>query len=578
MGQKNYNTAELNEVEEVTTELTAETQDKLQYLKIDSFIEGKVRNILDKDFEGISEFFNNVFFSFSECHKLTILVTRRCFLLAEWFLSYHLSINKEVRQDFELTTVNDCLCIINKKTKYRNYIISDKGISLLIFKSEIRNEIKKCMVVDDILIHGRQLDKIKEKLKYIFTLFGCNNVESIEKTVYMESFESAFLPAKNKYKISFCAKWIILSRRIVAMINCLNLPYVSYINSFTKYNCDYQENDSIISVLDNNEDLIVVPFGNDSRESYGKMSFYISERNANLANCEYLKCVRYYYNFKTKTSSFIPYVILNKQEEGLDDIGRIKELFGKYLVESALNILTNKIKGFIKNLKDTKDKKCKEFVKVHEEYDEYIVYLLSCVASNFYAYYFFKKYLASYNIEKWQNDTINCIKKAFGNDIYNIVSNKENYRNSYNNNNKKLYCSTDKELIENTKNIFLDKINTYCGNRWASCEEAAYFRKEKPKKDALDVVFNNVIQIVNTKNEDKNEEELFNKYMSFCNIIDLCDNGRLAIANDIVNSNIECVVEAGELGVLSARISKDEELQNKLKSLLSDKYYRYLLV
>lgn len=64
MGQKNYNTAELNEVEEVTTELTAETQDKLQYLKIDSFIEGKVRNILDKDFEGISEFFNNVFFLF----------------------------------------------------------------------------------------------------------------------------------------------------------------------------------------------------------------------------------------------------------------------------------------------------------------------------------------------------------------------------------------------------------------------------------------------------------------------------------------------------------------------------------
>lgn len=111
-------------------------------------------------------------------------------------------------------------------------IISDRALDVL--KSKIQTgEYKRILLADDIIIHGRTLDKIYGMLQTWFEEAEIYDYE-IKVYAYAESREGAlndvaFLSHKEVEKICNTAQWRAISNDIVQVFYALGVPYTSYV-------------------------------------------------------------------------------------------------------------------------------------------------------------------------------------------------------------------------------------------------------------------------------------------------------------------------------------------------------------
>ena len=111
-------------------------------------------------------------------------------------------------------------------------IVSDRALDVL--KSAIQEgKYKRILLADDIIIHGRTLDKIYGMLQDWFEEAGIHDYE-IKVYAYAESREGvlddvAFLNHKEVEKICNTAQWRAISNDIVQVFYALGVPYTSYV-------------------------------------------------------------------------------------------------------------------------------------------------------------------------------------------------------------------------------------------------------------------------------------------------------------------------------------------------------------
>ena len=502
-----------------------------------------VKSILGTYFSRLEKFFEKSFFNFED-NVSTILVTRRCFLLATWFLGY-LRKREDLAALYEISEAGSCLCIKNRSIKKSNYVLSDKGISLL----RTINTIKEIHVLDDICIHGRQLDRIKN---HVQKMSGVPQ-EKVKKIVFMSSKESLVKKVEAEEE-TVKGEWVLLSQRVVEAINYLVLPYVAYLNSYVATGITLSEHEAFVRGLYNREDLLIKRFGEKDRLLLGKESFYIVEKGRMAQESKTLYCVRYYYNIETGVASFIPYVVLAPLDGKLDE-DRVRSILNGYLLDSATEILLKKINVVIKD--------------DYENEKGFIYNLISCVASQYYGITFANKFTSEkFNyVKDWASDICGCTLMAFGAEIANIIKGKKNYRTA-------IYVAESCAALE-LQDLHA-AVDEFMRERWAQREIAAVERKIDPPKRTLFSLIDTEINARIGIHEDKSKAFIRNliAYSYLCSVIDACDIGRQNIASQSDSAN--SYLEVGELGVMTVRSNKSN-IAGELNKLLSLPYYYYIL-
>lgn len=523
----------------------------MEHLRIEKLINDEsissVQNILGIYFVKLKNFFEKSFFDFKK-NICSVLVTRRCFLMAIWFLGYFLK-QETFARDYEIVILNSCICIRNRKSGHLNYIISDKGIPFL----HLLKNVEEIYILDDICIHGRQLENIKLE---ICEATGFSE-SKVKKSVFMKSEESIVRDVDYAEAISIDGQWVMPSKRIVEAINFLLLPYVSYINSYVNIDVSVEKNDEFLESLFDNNNLIVKAFGKDNRLQLGKQSFYIVEKNQIISDNESLACIRYYYNFETQVASIIPYVILQPLKDKINK-EKIKALFSEYLKKEAVELLTKELDSIFKD----------DFRKGMG----FVYNLLSCVASYQYGIYFSEKYsLDKFNFinknNQWDSDITCSILMAYGKKLADIVLDGKNYI---------ARIPSPQFSDVDTKIDLLDfkvEIDDFTKERWEKREVAAMDLTVEPAKKRLTTLIQGGIDKKSDKETDPIKYKSIISYSILYDVINSCDNGRLSIA-----STIDCgdsFLEVGELGVITVREAKEKS--EDIQKLLLKKYYYYIL-
>lgn len=235
--------------------------------------------------------------------------------------------------DFVIFTTRRChvlFCIFNRYY-FHHYdnseiiFISDKALHF--YNDKLRGS--KCAIVDDILIHGRALKSVYDRV--------CSKKpQSVKRYVFMQSQE-----AKHKADIVVIdnvsnAHWKKFSNRIVTAIIMTSFPYTSYI--FSCYNfINNQEFDKIILNLKNlfpclpiNLSLNEVDNNNELSKTLDKyIDCYIFDVSdySNKYGLDF-SFLRFYYNKYLNCCIVIPYCITGKMTTF--DIDKLMgELFNK---------------------------------------------------------------------------------------------------------------------------------------------------------------------------------------------------------------------------------------------------------
>lgn len=532
----------------------------------------EVRNVLGlTDYFGLKKFFLDEFFDFST-DKCTIMITRRCYLLAIWFLKYVIKCLNELSKDrtnFDKITLsetpeNKFLCI--EKGTVKNYILTDRADYASILGENGNKKIESVSVLDDICIHGNSLESTKVDISSRFNI-------PVKSHVFMISSETV-VSRPDKYEVvSERAQWRDLSQRIVDFINLNNIPYVSYLNTFVKSNVELNEFEKLFNSLADNSALICRDFGeNNNRKYLGKSSLFVIEKQVNMSKQEnmsrdILKCVRFYYNDRTKTIVFVPYVIVKSLDKKITDKTSLRNFLGEYLTSKTCDNLIDLYSDF--NSRTNKNK-------------SNAYHLVSCVASQAYGLYFFEKYLKQidsnfYEIENnWEEDSIKCLITTFGYETTKIIKNRTNYL-SWNNN------TVDSSVInEDVFNSLIAPIDEYLDEEgsksWIRFEHGAYVKDSDLGPIELEQLIKNGYNLLNDESAGYKNELT---YACLLGLMNLCDAGRMSIYIDMDTG--KNMVKAGELGCAVAgkyftQRFKDEIDNELLINLLTDKYYRYLLL
>lgn len=557
-------------------------------------VNNSIQNLLSFNYNSMFDFFNKNFFEYT-CNKSTVLVSRRCLLIAELFLLRNI---QERKDKFELTREDGCFCIKNKSNGLKNYIISDKGVITFLANRRIFSEISTCTIVDDIAIHGRHLEKIKRYISSLNFLANDKKVE-IETYVYMKSADSIIYNPTKCAVETYDATWLTLSKKIVNMINVSNMPYVSYLNSYTKCDATDEEFDDFITKIDKNDNLDCVRFGDDGRTNLGKLSYFIVEKKSNYNKYEQFRCVRYYHNYKTGVTTVIPYVVINNklEAEALDNKDYLKTIFNEYLNDSAAENLSDwLVKEYVDVLKEYKfdlqeeniEADCTDYKFLVNHFNKNIYYLLSCIASKSYGQYFFDKYNICLDEKSgFAQDCINCLDLTFDSHIVDIISDKSSYKQSIVGNRS---VSIDIEQLDMFRQKYYNAIDLFCKGRWVFNEEYAISKEETQSKISINDILSAVVGKVNDTGD------ITELMACLCIILDYCDSGFLSIS---CSNRLECVIDAGELSVLSARnwnnsatLITDTQavddfadnylnadiINEKIKGLMGIRYYRLMLL
>ncbi len=113
-------------------------------------------------------------------------------------------------------------------------IISNRALAFMKPKI-VSGEIKRILLADDIIIHGRTLNKVYEQLKSWFEEAGIQDY-TIEVYAYAESREGLLdVPAlENRHTEIVCsqAEWHNISNQIVDIFYLMGQPYTSYVPNY----------------------------------------------------------------------------------------------------------------------------------------------------------------------------------------------------------------------------------------------------------------------------------------------------------------------------------------------------------
>lgn len=466
----------------------------------------KMRLILGSHFKGLYTFFCNYFFKFDE-NTYTIMLVRRCSVLATWFLKLiYKKLQTAIDENFEINLTDGLFSIVNKKTKKQNIIINDMFV-------ESDYEFDKdyqIVVLDDICIHGRHIEHIRKK---ILKKFSVDRKINCKKIVYMRSTDSVFERIDWSWVDIGGIEWKRLSNQMVDCINYLNLPYVSYLNSMLKFNVKQDEFEAIISQLQKNDNLIVQEFNSSEKARIGKTSIVVLEKNYKSFDYERAKCFRIYYNKSTKVLSFIPYVIIapieyeNIKNKFLD----YSDSFGDIVNESKRN--------------------------------KFLYRLLNCVASNCYGNYFIDKYIGNIDYEE---DYYNTLLFSFGISVKDkILAKSDLYVENLNRfgADKEIKTEEVDDLIDGLENDrFVDSI---LAKQWIQNEKNACYLMDKEEKIKIEPII-----------AKRSKRVLWDRIIS---IIGRCDMGMACISIDDRENDkyIESRLDVGELGI---NLMSDDDL------------------
>lgn len=174
----------------------------------------KAREVLGNQYaESVIIFFENLM---SSDFDYIVLLSRRCFVLYRIF-------SRLLGEGIDL----------ERGPK----VITDKAIALLPQKKELQS--KNCLIVDDILIHGRAVSRVYKALRGLFSqlrVYVCG--KSIDCYQGLPEDIAAELIAHTcSERVETAASWKILSERLVSLIHIYDEPYTSFLMSMRTYGC-----------------------------------------------------------------------------------------------------------------------------------------------------------------------------------------------------------------------------------------------------------------------------------------------------------------------------------------------------
>lgn len=485
----------------------------------------RVKKILGGHYLRLYSFFCHYFFKF-ESNTYTVLLVRRCSVVAMWF--FRLICNRlkaSIEKDYEIvyTEEDGLLSIRNKHTDFVNIIIDDKFLE----SGYVFDKSFSYVVVDDICIHGRHINDVAQIVQTVATKDGSTKKVSVTRAVYMKCADSIFKDVDEWWIETKGCAWKQLSNAFVDAINFVNIPYVSHIHSINFYGVKISIFEKLVEYIEKFQSLLLQEYSTDRQLSVGKRTIFIYENGEHLARHEKVKCIRLYYNEKSHILSFVPYVVLgqiNKRD--------IKKIFYTYFSSVSQS--------------------------VEDRYasmgGQYKYRLLNCVASFSYGIEFAKKYLPDI-LGVAENDDYSLLRLTFGGKISEALTKKENY-----------IIRTD-ELIDQT--ITDAKLDSYDAgadeNRraiigdaeriirkklatlWVQNEvNACYLQETEPKLDLV----KQIAAVLKGKTE-KKEDLSLGMFLKLIPIIELCDTG---IANVSVEESGDKrgyanYLDVGELGI-----------------------------
>ena len=511
-----------------------------------------VKKIFGIEFVGLKNYFKREFFLFNK-NKATILITRRCALLAVFFLNYLL--NYEIPQGrYSICEDMEEFPYI-EKNGMRNYLFTDKtDISNIVSLS-----INEIVIVDDICIHGNTLGNIADGF---IEQLGDTECE-VSTHVYMISKETILRCPDVYSKIACRAAWSALSQRIVNAINRLNTPYVSYINTWSK-NVSETDFKKVLNAIRRSKSLLCEEY--DIEQNVPKQCDFIAEKETLLFLKERMMCFRLYYSSETQTMTFVPFVILFQYDSNIEPYFE-----GNHVLESVQLGGSDKV-SFLAS----PDKK------------DYLYNLFSCSESYFYGLYFIKKYL---NIEKEKldkefiQDITGCIWMTFGKGLLNFFAKfdwnfdeycvKEHFLN-------RQLCSSELNDFSDGPIDIRHKVENFvlntCRDSWLDLEMDSYSNFSSNRNGNKGFLFiKDVISDLLDWFDDKENQPVQSKYQralivyfAFLILIKLCDMGRMNIGT---NHNTGMgMLKAGELGyVLAKRPSYDDNFAGNMLSFIDAK-------
>lgn len=244
-----------------------------------------VREILGEYYEDFKAFFKKWI---QDCgHEYKVFMSRRCFVLYQIFQLILMENGEEIDNSSQI-------------------IITDKGI---VRHEDGLRKAKSLLLVDDVLIFGRTLNSMYDKLKKL------SPQAQIEIAVYIKNGGDLCIKQELISKVWFRFEeetniWREFSDRLVYCIYATNMPYTAFVNSYYKK----AEQEEAEAVENRFSALKCYDVSNEFQQKYGlsaKVCFPEKEEKYPLFQTICRKCcVRVYYSNRCNKLLVIPYVFL----------------------------------------------------------------------------------------------------------------------------------------------------------------------------------------------------------------------------------------------------------------------------
>ncbi len=323
----------------------------------------RIEEILKEDYKDFHDFFLKAVCS---DYDFIILMSRRCLVLCQIFVYIFILEKREL--------------------KHGPKIISDKG--LYKYREEMRG--KRICILDDIMIHGRTLSEIFDKISEYTK--GDPHI-----SVYAMNAQTDFLSERIKKQIDCeyvcsAAKWRLLSDKLISCIYVAAAPYTSYVTAFSSYSVKDE-----VSRLKEKEELEFEEITTEFQRKCGLEAYCCYEtvkiEKGVFSTFCFEQSVRFYIDQKSGKCMLIPYVFIKGQDRTHPDM--LLHEFSELLPENLYNLRKELMQ------EDESEK---------EKAIEHKMMLLTCVLSNLYWTHFKANYVPEI---EWFMDT-DTVAKSFG--------------------------------------------------------------------------------------------------------------------------------------------------------------------
>lgn len=414
-----------------------------KYRNQEEEVRDRIQEILESDYQDVYDFFLKYL---SSDYLYIVLMSRRCLVLCQIFTSFFI--------------------LEDKKLDAMPLIISDKGIYA--YRKSMKG--KKVCILDDILIHGRALGEIYDRIyKYA-------GVEP-DAAVYVKNSSADYGDISINKKVNSiyeysAAVWRPLSDRFVSCIYAATAPYTSYVAAFSSY-----EAWNSFENLQENKDLIFDDISKQVQKEYYLETYCSYEKNGFLApvfkSLCLEKCVRFYVDRVREKVLVIPYVFI--KSFNLKQVDALLKKFSELLPQKL-----NGIKNVLIQSEDSE----------RDYQTEYKLMLLTCILSNLYWMYYKRKY--SLDID-WIMDT-DTITKSLGEDIsgelekmmdmdlpslYEFVYSDQEYPVAMADEETQYLCEQLEKFVYNTAKNKESVVRDYFQRAWALDEKRAKEHKRR---------------------------------------------------------------------------------------------------